>query len=67
MFCSQAKEYLSQRNVKFEDRDITKNPTALEELKKLGYMTTPVLLIGTSMIVGFDPAKIDAALRSLLP
>jgi hypothetical protein len=26
----------------------------------------PVLVIGTSVIVGFDPAKIDVALRSLL-
>ncbi len=65
MFCSQAKEYLSQKNIQFEDRDITKNAIALEELKKLGYMTTPVLQIGPSVIVGFDPAKIDAALRSL--
>ena len=65
MFCSQAKEYLSQKNIPFEDKDITKNATALEELKKIGYMTTPVLLIGTSPIVGFDTGKIDAALRSL--
>ncbi len=65
MFCGQAKEYLSQKNIPFEDKDITKDATALEELKKLGYMTTPVLLIGTSVIVGFDAAKIDAALRSL--
>jgi hypothetical protein len=28
--------------------------------------TTPALVIGTSVIVGFDPAKIDLALRSLL-
>jgi len=65
MFCSQAKEYLSQKDIPFEDTDITKNATALEELKKLGYMTTPVLLVGTSVIVGFDVAKIDAALGSL--
>jgi len=64
MFCTQAKEYLSQRNVQFDDRDITNNTFALEELKKLGYMTTPVLLIDASVIVGFDTAKIDAALRS---
>jgi glutaredoxin len=64
MFCGQAKEYLSQRNVEFEDRDITQNTTALEELQKLGYMTTPILVIGSSVIVGFDVAKIDAALRS---
>jgi glutaredoxin 3 len=64
MFCTQAKEYLSQRNVQFDDWDITNDPVALEELRKLGYMTTPVLLIGASVIVGFDTAKIDAALRS---
>ena len=65
MFCGQAKEYLSHNNIRFEDKDITKNATALEELKKLGYMTTPILLVGTSVIVGFDVAKIDAALGSL--
>ncbi len=63
MFCSQAKEYLSQRNVPFEDKDITKNAQALEELKKLGYMTTPVVVIERSVIVGFDAEKIDVALR----
>ncbi|HZQ70532.1 MAG TPA: glutaredoxin domain-containing protein [Terriglobales bacterium] len=67
MFCSQAKEYLSQKNIQFEDKDITKDGLALEELKKLGYMTTPVLVIDASVIVGFDRAKIDVALRSLLP
>jgi glutaredoxin len=63
MFCSQAKEYLSQKSVQFEDKDITKNAQALEELKKLGYMTTPVVVIDSSVIVGFDAEKIDAALR----
>ena len=39
------------------------DPSALEDLKKLGYMTTPVLVIDGSVIIGFDQAKIDAALR----
>ncbi len=63
MFCNQAKEYLSQRSVQFEDKDITRNAPALEELKKLGFMTTPVVVIEGSVIVGFDAQKIDAALR----
>jgi glutaredoxin len=63
MFCRQAKEYLSQRNVQFQDKDITQNAEALEELKKLGYMTTPVVVIEKSVIVGFDAEKIDVALR----
>jgi glutaredoxin len=40
-----------------------KDPNALAELQKLGYMTTPVLVIDGTVIVGFDQAKIDAALE----
>lgn len=63
MFCGKAKEYLSQKGVPFEDKDITKDPSALTDLQKLGYMTTPVIVIDGSVIVGFDAAKMDAALQ----
>ncbi len=63
MFCGQAKEYLSQKSVPFEDKDITKDPDALTDLQKLGYMTTPVIVIDGAVIVGFDAVKIDAALQ----
>jgi glutaredoxin len=36
--------------------------SALADLKKLGYMTIPVIVIDGSVIVGFDAAKIDQAL-----
>ena len=63
MFCDQAKEYLSQKGIKFQERDIAQDPTALEDLKKLGYMTTPVIVVDGSVIVGFDAEKIDQALQ----
>jgi glutaredoxin len=63
MFCDQAKEYLSQKGVKFQERDIAQDPSALADLKRLGYMTTPVIVIDGSVIVGFDAEKIDRALR----
>ena len=53
MFCDQAKEYLSQKGIKFQERDITQDPDALADHKKLGYMTTPVIVIDGSVIVGF--------------
>jgi glutaredoxin 3 len=59
MFCDQAKEYLSQKGMNFQERDITQDPGALADLKKLGYMTTPVIVIDGAVIVGFDSAKID--------
>jgi glutaredoxin 3 len=62
MFCERTKEYLSQKGIPFIDRDVTKDESALEELKRLHAMTTPVTLIGTEVIIGFDPEKIDQAL-----
>jgi glutaredoxin 3 len=56
------KEYLSQKQISFEDRDITTHPTAISELQKLGFMTTPVTVIDGKPIVGFDVPKLDQAL-----
>ena len=63
MFCNQVKEHLSQKGIKFQERDIAQNSGALADLKKLGYMTTPVIVIDGSVIVGFDADKIEQALR----
>ena len=62
MFCGKVKEFLSQNNIAFTDRNITADETALTELEKLGYMTTPVTVIDGEVVIGFDVAK----LRSLL-
>jgi len=56
------KEYLSQKQVSFSDRDITEDPAAISELQKLGFMTTPVTVIGDRVIVGFDVPKLEEAL-----
>jgi glutaredoxin 3 len=56
------KEYLSQKQISFEDRDITTNPAAISELQKLGFMTTPVTVVDEKVIVGFDVRKLDEAL-----
>jgi glutaredoxin len=64
MFCERTKEYLSERQVHYEERDVTKDPSAVEELQRLGFMTTPVTVIDGVTIVGFDTAKIETALRS---
>ena len=62
MFCGKVKEFLSQNKIEFTDRNITADETALAELEKLGYMTTPVTIIDDEVVVGFDLAK----LRTLL-
>ena len=58
MFCNRTKEFLSQRGIAFEERDVTKDEAALEELQKRGLMTTPVTLIDGDVVVGFDRARL---------
>jgi len=44
MFCKRTKEFLSQQGIEFEERDVSKDEAALDELQQLGLMTTPVTL-----------------------
>ncbi|MFQ5817268.1 MAG: glutaredoxin family protein [Terriglobia bacterium] len=64
MFCDKVKEFLSQKKVDFTDRNIASDEAALGELEKLGYMTTPVTLIDSEVVVGFDRAKLEKLLES---
>ncbi|HDH05805.1 MAG TPA: glutaredoxin family protein [Nitrospirae bacterium] len=59
MFCEKVKEYLSQKNVKFIERDVSKDAKAINDLKKMGVMTTPVTVIDDQVVVGFDQQKIE--------
>ena len=63
MFCGKVKEFLSQNNIAFTDRNIAADETALTELEKLGYMTTPVTVIDGDVVVGFDRAKLENLLQ----
>ncbi len=62
MFCGKTKEFLSRQGVQFTERNIVQEPAALEELRRLGYMTTPVTVVDGNVIVGFDEGKLSQAL-----
>jgi thioredoxin reductase (NADPH) len=62
MFCNRTKEFLSQKGVVFEERDVSKDESALEELQRRGLMTTPVTLIDGDVVVGFDQKKLASLL-----
>jgi glutaredoxin len=57
------KEFLSQNTVDFTDRNIAADEAALNELEKLGYMTTPVTVIDDEVVVGFNVPKLSTLLR----
>lgn len=62
MFCNQAKEFLSQRGIVFTEKDITQDPSAVEEIERLGAMTTPVVVIDGEVVIGFNRKRLEELL-----
>ena len=59
MFCGKTKEFLSQRGVTFTEKDITKDSSAVEELERLGVLTTPVIVIDGEVVIGFNRTRLE--------
>jgi len=56
------KEYLSEKGVEFEEKNIQTDAAARKELMKRGIMAVPVVQIGEEVIVGFDKEKMEELL-----
>lgn len=62
-YCKMAKDYLTSNNQAYTEVDVAADPTKADEMvKKSGQMGVPVIDIDGTIIVGFDKAKINAAL-----
>jgi glutaredoxin len=57
------KEFLSQNQIAFTERNIAADEKALNELEKLGYLTTPVTVVDGQVVIGFDVAKLRTLLQ----
>ena len=61
-YCNMAKEYLQDKNVEFEEKNIQEDNVARDELMKMGHLGVPVILVGEEEVVGFDQNKLDELL-----
>ncbi|MDD4910541.1 MAG: glutaredoxin family protein [Candidatus Omnitrophica bacterium] len=62
-YCTRAKQFLKDRNIEFEDIDVSRDQAMAEEMvSKSGQMGVPVLDIDGEIIVGFDKERISRAL-----
>ena len=62
-WCTRLKNYLKEKNVKFEDVDVAANRSRAEEMqRKSGQMGVPQTDIQGQIIVGFDKPKINRLL-----
>lgn len=61
--CHILKLFLEEKGVAFEERDIAADPAAVRELtEKYNSHSTPTLVIGEEVLIGFDPERIDEIL-----
>ena len=61
------KEFLSQRGVGVDERDVSKNPSYAQELRNTGQMGVPVTIINGQTVVGFDRARLEQVLAQKQP
>jgi glutaredoxin 3 len=57
-------EYLSQKGVKFTEKNVARDPEAVQELMSMGVRSLPLILIGDKRLSGFNPKAIDEARAS---
>ena len=54
------KEYLSQKGVSYQEKDVAVDRDAAREMiEKSKQMGVPVIIIDDEIVVGFDQAKLD--------
>ncbi|HAP42623.1 MAG: NrdH-redoxin [Spirochaetes bacterium GWD1_61_31] len=63
-YCRLAKDWLAQRNIRFEEYDISRDSRRAEEVvRKSGQMGVPVIDVNGQIIIGFNTAALEKALH----
>jgi len=61
--CHIVKLFLAEKGVAFEERDISTDPAAAQELRgKYSSHSTPTLVIGEEVMIGFNPERLHEIL-----
>lgn len=59
-----AKQFLSENQISFVEKDVASDPVAMEEmLKKTGQMGVPVIDIDGNIVIGFDREELAKLLH----
>lgn len=61
--CDAVKLFLEDRDVAYEEKDVVASPgVAREMVEKYRSRSTPTVVIGSEVLIGFDPERIDELL-----
>lgn len=57
-FCDLARQFLSDNGIPWIERDVTKDPAAVQELRRIGTLATPVIVLGGKVVIGFNVVRL---------
>lgn len=57
-FCEMAKDFLSSHGIPYVERDVSTDEAAVLELRKLGILAVPVIILEGHVVVGCDIDKL---------
>ena len=60
--CREAKRYLQQKGLRFQELDVQRNARAQKAFARLGARGVPFIVIGDVQVKGFDRQRLDQAL-----
>ncbi len=65
--CDQAKKYLSEKGVEFDLVDVSSDPEAFQEMRKLsrGAKTAPIISVCDQVLLGFKREELEKAVSCL--
>lgn len=61
-YCATLKQWLQQRNIAFDEKNVTDNPAFMDELTSQGIFGTPVTKIDDEFVIGWRPNKMTEVL-----
>jgi glutaredoxin len=63
-YCKQAKEFLDDHKIRYEEIDVYNSERGKEDFAKFGAMGVPILVVANVKIVGFDASQLKSVLKS---
>jgi glutaredoxin len=61
--CALVREWLATRGIAFTERDICADAEAMAEVRAMGALSTPVTVIGETVVIGFNHRKLASVLQ----
>lgn len=64
-YCLMVKQWLDQHRIRYEERNVGRDPAHARRLLDMGYTGVPVTVAAGQVVVGFQPAELQRLLQPI--